>query len=559
MALVLGMLLLASGLAATAQAQETGAERTSRVLAISIGEVNGTAQIMSRAQVGQEGRQPRVLADAWEAALPKTNVQAGDHLRTGPDSSMTLHLTDGTVVTMSGDSLVVVEELKSARGTTPKTVQLKLEKGKIRTQQTTKILGQTNQVIRTDNGSINCGIGEVEVWREIRERKKYVLLASLAARLPLLAQGPNPNDSLTYVEILSGSAGILPSGVGSMIAMSFVLPEMCQAEDGVRFQINTKGTQTRITKLEGNRLRVQSQNNIPVQVMAATEGNSNQLRISAEQDTKVDIEGVPIAQQRAGSILDLLMHELLTVGLETSDVILIFNCSEEKPEGLNFDILASDGDIVLLRESLTTSLGEGVRRGPDGTIIPSHGAVPPVIQTPTPTTRTPLPTATPTETPTEATPTPEAETPTPTATPTEGEGPPPPVPGPLTDVFPAAPVITALGALAVNAGGCGGGQDLVSLEIHYNDMTPSVVGGELRRQHPTAPAPVVASFTLGITSPPYLTQTNYHYTYSGGESADMTYWFCFDPAGPLNPHRNFDLWIEDADGNASNVLNYTIP
>jgi hypothetical protein len=490
--------------------------------------------------------------------MPKTNVQAGDQLRTGPDSSMRLHLTDGTVVTMSGDSQVVVEELKSARGTTPKTVQLKLEKGKIRTQQTTRILGQTNQVIRTDNGSINCGMGEVEVWREIRERKRYVLLASLATRLPLLAQGPNPDDSLTYVEILSGSADILPSGVGSMIALSFVLPEMCQAEDGVRFQINTKGAQTQITKLEGDRLRVQSQNNIPVHVMAATEGNSNQLRISAQQDTEVDIEGVPIAQQRSGSILDLSIHELLTVGLQTSDVILIFNCSEEKPEGLNFDILASDGDIVLLRESLTTSLGEGVRRGPDGTIIPSHGAVPPVIQSATPTFRTPLPTATPTETPT-ATPTPGPGTPTVTPTATQGPPPPPPVPGPVTDVFPASPVITALGALTVNSGGCGGGQDLITLSIHYNDMTPSVVGGQLRRQHPTAPAPVVASFTLGITSPPYLTQTNYHYTYTGGESADITYWFCFDPAGPLNPHRDFDLWIVDEDGNASNVLNYTIP
>jgi hypothetical protein len=170
---------------------------------------------------------------------------------------------------------------------------------------------------------------------------------------------------------------------------------------------------------------------------------------------------------------------------------------------------------------------------------------------------TPTPTATPTGEPEEPTPTP---TPTPFPTsPPPVEIPPPPT-GPVTDILPGAPKIVDLvgGIPLVTPMGCGISQDLLEIQFHYNDLTPFVLGGKLFREHPDSP--IFARFMLTIDEPPFVTQINYLYTYSGGESADVTYRFCVDPIGTLDPDfLAFNVWIRDADGNPSNILPYVIP
>jgi len=503
---------------------------------IAVTEVDGTVEILPKAEVERQ-RGIRVLSDLWKPALPRTMLSSGDQLRTGAGSSMKLELNDGTTVTLSSDSVLVVEDLRSARGQTPQTTQLLLEKGKISTQQTAKILGQTNQIIRTENGSVNTRLGEVEVWKPELETKKYVLLAALSSQLPRVVQKVEKSDK-TYVTLNRGTTVIDSSGKGRMIANSILLPETCVGQDGIKFTLDKPKTQVTVSKLEDqNGFRLSS--NEDFHLLVGTEGMSNKINVvTKNSDAEVDLEGVHVADYDSNSGAIFLMHPMLTVGVRSSDLLVNLICDDAESKGLNeFDVRGISGDVNVLR----TSFGGRDTSRPNPSLGRSD-------------TRRPTP---PIPTPGEEAPTP---TPTPTSTPEEESPPRPGGPVPVTDLRPAAPTIASISGptVSVSDPSCGGIplQNRVDLRIEYNDLTPFVVGGNFYRQHPAVPPPTIASFTMTIDAPPYLVQSNYQYSYSGGESAYLDYWFCYDPLGAL-AGSDFEIWITDANGNPSNVLYYS--
>lgn len=403
-------------------AQTSGEQQpVQRGIALTILEVAGDGQVMSRADVGT--RKPgdvKIQTDPWKPANPRSALSSGDQLKTGTGSSMKLQLNDGTVVTLSEDSILVVEDLRSSRGESPQTSQLKLEHGKISTQQGVQILGQTQQIIRTDNGAVNTQLGEVEIWKPKEEPAQYVQLASRLAGFPMLAQKP-PKQNDTFVTLARGTAAIESSGNGRMITSSLLTPETCMAGDGIHFTLEQPKTRVTVTRIEDqNAFRVSAKE--PFYLLVATEGTSNKLNVATQNsEAVIDIEGVEVAEQTMNSTALIRLHPLLTVGVKASDLIVHLFCEDTESRGLNdFAIQGMAGQVNVLR----TSFG-----GTSGPSAASRGGL--SIVPPTPTSP-PGPTPTP----------PPGPTPTPTYTPTMPPPPPPtpfpPVqtPPPLTNISP---------------------------------------------------------------------------------------------------------------------------
>jgi hypothetical protein len=401
-------------IAQTAEKQQS----VGRGISLTIIDIQGDGQVMSRADVGT--RKPgdvRIQTEPWKPANPRSMLDSGDQLKTGPQSSMKLQLNDGTIVTLAEDSVLVVEDLRSTRGESPQTSQLKLERGKISTQQGVQLLGQTQQIIRTDNGLVNTQLGEVEIWKPVQEPAQYVRLASLLTRFPLFAQKrPEKND--TFVTLSRGSAMIESSGNGRMIANSLLIPETCIAGDGINFTLDQPKTRVNVTKIEDrNAFRLSA--NEPFYLLVGTEGTSNKINVATENSNAViDIEGVEVAEQKGNSMSLIRLHPLLTVGVKASELVVNLNCEEAESRGINdFAIQGMAGQVDVLR----TSFG-----GTTGQPAASRGGISILPPTPPGPTPTPTPTGTP------------RPTPTPTVTPPPPPTPFPPVetPRPLTSVDP---------------------------------------------------------------------------------------------------------------------------
>lgn len=414
MSIVLIMSVLWGGFSEVV-AQTSGEQQpVGRGISLTIIDIEGDGQVMSRADVGT--RKPgdiTIQMEPWKPANPRATLNSGDQLKTGPQSSIKLQLNDGTIVTLAEDSVLVVEDLRSVRGETPQTSQLKLERGKISTQQATKILGQTQQIIRTDNGLVNAQLGEVEIWKPVQEPTQYVQLASMVTRFPFLAQKrPEKND--TFVTLSRGAAMIESSGNGRMITTSLLIPNTCSAGDGIHFTLEQPNARVNVTRIEDqNAFRLSAKG--PFYLLVGTEGTSNKINVATENsDAVIDIEGVEVAEQTANSASLIRLHPLLTVGVKASDLVVNLNCEEIESRGINeFTIQGRAGQVNVLR----TSFGAATDQPPA-----SHGGIsiiPPTPMGPTPTPRvklTPTPTATPTATPTgipPATPFPPAPIPTP--------------------------------------------------------------------------------------------------------------------------------------------------
>jgi hypothetical protein len=541
-------------------AQQTEAPRVSRAATIAVMEIDGTAQILSRADVG---RQVEILGDLWKPALPRTMLNSGDQLRTGVDSSMKLQLNDGTIVAMSSDSLLVVEELKSARGQTPQTTQLKLEKGKISTQQMTKILGQTNQIIRTDNGSVNTRLGEVEVWKPEQEPRNYVLLAALSSQIPQVAQGSTRGDN-TFVTLNRGTTVIESSGKGRMITNSLLLPETCSGQDGIKLVQEKPKFQVTVSKLEDQNgyLVVSNDPNEDFHLLVGTEGDANKIYVATQKsDAEIDFDGVSMAIQDIESYSMYILHPLLTVGVRSSDVKVNLVCDATESRGINdFSILGISGNV--------TDFGASFGGRGTGRPNPSRGrtGVPPTPRTPTPTP-TPEEGEFPTPTPT--------PTPTPKRTPTWPGGGPTSVP--LTYVFSPIPVIYLTAGDGVTVSGLGAGpcalnQNLITISFGYNDQSMGIYDrGDLIYRWIVFDTPLsppwgdtwTGSWTGGaeaavqqpeFTLLPPPPNPNPTYTFPAGESGHLEFSFCVDSLSLDS--IGVRIWLRNQGGYTSDPFTY---
>lgn len=413
--ILLGIIMLSSVICANwvtgVDAQEPESQ-LSRVMTVSVKDIQGTAQILSTAEMEKQRDRARVLGipapEAWKPLSTGTILEQGDRLRTGPDSTMELQLNDGTVVTLDRDTVLELEELKSVRAKSLKMTQFFLERGKIQTVQPTQILGQTEQIIRTNNGTINTRLGEVEVEKRPMEPPR--LAAAPSFQWPLLAQNGR-RDDYTTVTLNRGTADIQASGEGQMITLSFVLPESCLDVDGVRFTLKNAGSQVTLSKLE-DESAFQVLANEMFQLLAGTEGIANTVTIiNRSKDGVVDVEGTEVAELGPDSRLVVAMHELLTLGYQGLQAQIIFECDPNVSQDIGDLGILGEGDVTILRENL--GIGLDASR-PD----PSRGSG--VVTFPSPTPEIPTATPTPTEPPEEEEEEEEEEEPpsTPTPTPT---------------------------------------------------------------------------------------------------------------------------------------------
>ncbi|PIE33331.1 hypothetical protein CSA56_12230 [candidate division KSB3 bacterium] len=546
MGLVCLLLFFGTGLNVSAQ-------KISRVVAVSVGEVNGTAEILSREDAKRQQGQSQVLGTLWKPAAPKTNINVGDHVRTGVDSSLTLHLNDGTVFTLSGDSLMVVEELKSAQASIPRSATFFLEHGTISTKHTTRILGQTSQTIRTENGEVNSRMGEVEVYKPVQKYSK--LSTEAPAQRPLLAQEPVSHPNRTFVIHKLGTSVTRAGNVGSIQTSSMVFPETCIDNDGVQFILDTQGVEVELSKLvEKNGFRFKA--NQPVYVLTVTEDQATGVAIqNFSGDAETDVEGISIADLRENSSLRLGVNSLLTVGIKATDAEVRFSCLDEEPEGLNFQIYGTDGNVMLLRDG-----------SPGGQRLVSRGGLvrsepePPVMPTVTP--ETPEPDITPTDTPT-----PDA-TPTPIPRPGGVIPLPPPIDVIPTPVVPSLPVthtfdphpdlINTTASSTLNGAGCPQPNTYrIDVFAPFENFLPSISGdgtNNILRSWITdqtgSPRGVIAE---GSTNQ-YITA--YNYVPPHQETGTLEYAFCYTPFTDITPYGTvyFRLRVWDSYGNPSNVV-----
>lgn len=341
------------------------------VASLAIVNVEGDAQILTKVELERSRGAARILTDAWKPAIPRTPLSPGDQLRTGARGTLQLQLNDGTLVELGGDTVVVVEELRSSRGETPQTTQIKLEQGKISTQQMTKILGQTNQIIRTDNGTINTSLGEVEVWKPSTELPEV----AMAGGLPLLAQKA-PKDE-THVMLNRGGTTLKSSGVGRLIASSITAPETCIDTDGLQLTLREVNEEVTITKLEDEQAYLLTS---PKQfyVLVATEGTANIVEIITQDSAAdIDIEGIHVAEQDPNGLVHMNLHPLLTVGIQTYSAKIKFGCDDATPRGLN--------DVSIQGDATVTPGGFGMNTDrPRPSVGSSSGPIP-LTPTPTPT------------------------------------------------------------------------------------------------------------------------------------------------------------------------------
>jgi hypothetical protein len=445
---------------------------------------------------------------------------------------MKLQMHDGTVITLSGDSTVVIEELRSARGQAPPTTQLLLEKGKISTQQTTRILGQTNQIIRTENGFVNTSLGEVEVWKPEPQTQEYALLAALSPEFPLVTKKTDKSEN-TYVTLNRGTLEAGAEGRGLMFINSRLPLETCPGQDGIILTLAEAKTQVAVSRLEeDNGYRVFSKDRGLFHLLVGTEGTANKIEVATRNsDAEVDLEGITVADQGPDSRLIVLMNPLLTVGVKSSDVKVKLICDPSESKGLNEVGVRGFGEHTVH----TTSLGGRDTNRP----LPSRGRM---GVTPTPTL-TPIPTERPEdEDEEEPIPTPEEEE--------EVGGPPPPVP--LTYVFSPVPVLwieagdivpTVDSRVAVNE--CTANQNRITVNFRYRDNSMGIYDkGNLIYRWRVFNAPALtppwtppwdggAETQIrpsgGVTPlPPPPTPT---YTFPDGESGRLSFSFCADFLG----------------------------
>ncbi len=520
------------------QAVQPQPGRAGGVATIIVTEVDGTAELLSKAEVERQ-RGVQIQSELWKPALPRTTLGSGDQLRTRPGASMKLQLNDGTVVRLSGDSTVVIEDLRSARGQAPQTTQFLLEKGKISTQQTARILGQTDQIIRTENGTVNTRLAEVEVWKPAPETQEYALLAAHSSKFPLVAKKLDKSKN-TYVTLNRGTVVIESAGKEQMITNSILLPETCPGQDGVELTLDQPKFQVAMAMLEeDNGYRVISNSGEDFYLDIGTEGMANQIRITTKNSpAEVAVEGLHVGEWDPHSTGSILMHPLLTVGVKSKDVLVNIICDETESKGLN--------EIAFREISGNVYADRTVLGGRDtGRPVPSRGRIG--------VTPTPAPPGTPTERPEdddeeELTPTPEEE-----------EVPPPSPPVPIAisaPIPPSEPIIADVGPTTRVLGG-GSCQPLftrVEVTFEFWNNIPSIFGGEVVRgqilPYIAAPfrVPVTSSGpSAGVSVSPY----NYMWPQ---ETGNVTYWVCI--AGDNGDPLQFTIELEDNAGNVSNTLTY---
>lgn len=542
-------------------------QQVSRVLALSVGEVNGTAEILSKRVAERSEGAAQILTQSWKALSRQVNINVGDQLRTGGSSSLKLNLNDGTVLTLAGETLLVVEKLQSAKEGQTRVAEFRLEKGTVSTLQTAKILGQTVQVIRTNNGVIDTQLGEVEVTKPQSGYSTVMAADSDLSIWPFGKQRAGDADQ-TVVNVLRGTAQVQSAGQGSMITTSTVLPDTCLGEDGVQFTLNAPKAQVKIAKLPDiNGFELSSVQ--PFQLLIGTEGQANRVKLFNRKGVgEVDIEGIGIAEQDDNSTLNLALSSLLTVGMRSSEMTVSLACSSTESKGLDFQVLGIDGQVSMLRDTL------GGRRetiSSRGAMVAATATPRPPIETPTPIPvypegeRTPRPRPTVTPTPGGPTPTP-GTTVTPVVTPTQPVGPrPTPVPTkiPVTHTYPRNPRILVKAEGGLNApdiklgGTCGVGGKSVIVTFGFKNYLPNLMPGKLSSYitdsswHPYAPGlhTIIEGANVQVLD---------DYTYTNDtqlETGSIRYWFCYNNP----PALYFYVMIFDREGNASNRMRCSSP
>jgi len=539
------LLLIGSGTFAAAQ-------QVSRVIAVSIGEVNGSAEILLKrdAQKGKENAQ--ILSQAWKPAVPQLSLNPGDQLRTNSGASLKLNLNDGTILTLAENTLLAVENLQSARENQPRTAEFRLENGTVSTAQTAKTLGQTVQIIRTTNGSIDTRLGEVEITKIPHEYEKVAAVLPEGTVWPFVVQNSGPKDR-TFVRLARGTAQVQASGQGDIVTNSLVLSNSCIAEDGVQFTLSAPKTQVKIAKLPDiNGFELSAAE--PFQLLVATEGEANKVKLFNRKGTaEVDIEGISIAEQDENSTLNLLLDSLLTIGVKASEMTVSLACTQDKSEGLDFKVLGADGGVYMVRDSLGGGRDQSLSRGSVG-VVPTKT---PIVRTPTPTIPTGEEIPSPTRTPGRRTP-----TPTPTATPTVPSGPQPtpaPTKIPVTHTFPRNPRIirgdgddSELNAPEIEVDGtCGIGGTKMIITMGFHNYLPQIMPGRLSSYitdstwRPVAPAfhRVIEGQDVKVLDYTYTNDTQL-------ETGYIRYSFCYNNP----PNLYFYVYIYDREGNRSNRL-----
>ena len=575
------LLVMACSALAYGNAPAFAQQQVSRVLALSVGEVNGTAEILSKRAAERSEGSAQILTQSWKALSRQVNINVGDQLRTGGNSSLKLNLNDGTVLTLAGETLLVVEKLQSAKEGQTRVAEFRLEKGTVSTLQTAKILGQTTQVIRTNNGVIDTQLGEVEITKPQSGYSTVMAADSDQSIWPFGKQRAGDADQ-TVVNVLRGTAQVQSAGQGSMITTSTVLLDTCLGEDGVQFTLNAPKAQVKIAKLPDiNGFELSSVQ--PFQLLIGTEGQANRVKLFNRKGVgEVDIEGIGIAEQDDNSTLDLALSSLLTVGMRSSEMTVSLACSSTESKGLDFQVLGMDGQVSMLRDTL------GGRRE----TISSRGAMvaatatprPPIVETPTPTpvspegerTPRPRPTATqvapvpgrptPTPTPGGPTPTPIPGEPTPTSTPeipvtpTKTVGPrptPAPTKIPVTHTFPRNPRILVSAEGGLNApdiklgGTCGSGGKTVTVTFGFKNYLPNLMPGKLSSYITDSSWKPYAPGLHTIIEGTNVQVLNYTYTNDTQlETGYIKYWFCYNNP----PALYFYVNIYDREGNKSNRM-----
>ena len=575
------LLVMACSALAYGNAPAFAQQQVSRVLALSVGEVNGTAEILSKRAAERSEGSAQILTQSWKALSRQVNINVGDQLRTGGNSSLKLNLNDGTVLTLAGETLLVVEKLQSAKEGQTRVAEFRLEKGTVSTLQTAKILGQTTQVIRTNNGVIDTQLGEVEITKPQSGYSTVMAADSDQSIWPFGKQRAGDADQ-TVVNVLRGTAQVQSAGQGSMITTSTVLLDTCLGEDGVQFTLNAPKAQVKIAKLPDiNGFELSSVQ--PFQLLIGTEGQANRVKLFNRKGVgEVDIEGIGIAEQDDNSTLDLALSSLLTVGMRSSEMTVSLACSSTESKGLDFQVLGMDGQVSMLRDTL------GGRRE----TISSRGAMvaatatprPPIVETPTPTpvspegerTPRPRPTATqvapvpgrptPTPTPGGPTPTPIPGEPTPTSTPeipvtpTRTVGPrptPAPTKIPVTHTFPRNPRILVSAEGGLNApdiklgGTCGSGGKTVTVTFGFKNYLPNLMPGKLSSYITDSSWKPYAPGLHTIIEGTNVQVLNYTYTNDTQlETGYIKYWFCYNNP----PALYFYVNIYDREGNKSNRM-----
>lgn len=541
-------------------AQEVQGQPTSKVITVSVKDVRGTAQILSKVEQEKQRDKIRVLgipaSDAWKPIVKGMNLDEGDRLRTTVDSAVELQLDDGTVIALASDTIVELEDLKSVRATSLKTTQIFLEKGKIRTTQPTRILGQTEQIIRTNNGTVNTRLGEVEV--EKPELQPINLAATSAFPWPLVVQNAKQRGNYTNVALHRGTADIEASGDGQINTVSFVLSETCPDIDGVKFTLANAMSKVAISKLD-QEASFQVIANEVFHLLAGTEGIANKITVmNRSKEGIIDIEGLDVAKLGPNSRLVLAMHELLTLGYRGQDAQVRFECDTTESKGLNeLAFSGLNGDVTILHDSLGTGMDTSrpePSRGSGMAMPPTPTPMPPIATptetpsvTPTPTS-TPTPRVTPIITPIiTPQPTPSLPTPTPTQTPA-------PTPIPVTHTQPRNPKIVGTDVFSI-ADNCGGPETYrITVESRIENYLPSMV---------VAPGGQVICLVTNASWIPYsplyyhvpseVTITSYAYDSAQFEKITLQFSFCYGPPTELSNNLYFTLQVKDLEGNASAV------